>query len=124
VVLAPDAPTTSLILDAVGDRYARAGSTVVEAGFDAVSGVAGAPGMAVVAAELGMVECLLDDDDDPAELGEGIGRLVADGWTVTVLVPAYRIGAAHAALRRRPARIQPWWVEGGEHVRFGALEVP
>ena len=124
MVLAPDAPTTSLVLDTVSDRYARAGSTVVDAPFDAVSGIDGAPGTAVVAAELGIVECILDDDADPADLGEGIGRLVADGWDVTVLVPAYRIGAAHAALRRHPALIQPWWLEDGEHVRFGALEVP
>ena len=126
MVLAADATATheSLVISTVGDSYARAGSTVVDAPFDAVTGVHGVPGHAVVAAEAGVVECVIDAEIDPADLAPGIVRLAADGWAVTVLVPAHRIGQAHSALRRRPARLQPWWLEDGVNVRFGALEVP
>jgi len=126
VVLTADTRTTeeTAVITAVTERYTRAGSTVIESSFDAVSGVHGLPGHAIVAAEVGVIECVVGENVDPADLGAGITRLAADGWAITVLIPTHRIGEAHAGLRRRPARLQPWWVEDSGRVRFGAWEVP
>ena len=100
------------------------GCTVVETSLAAACGLDGVPGAAVLAADLGIAECVLGDDVDPGDLGPGIEILAAGGWAVTVLVPAARVGEAHAALRGRPARLQPWWPGRRDAVHFGAPEVP
>ena len=104
--------------------FARSGSTVVEAPFAQISGVHGADGDAVIAADVGVVECLVDGRFDPALLAAGIHRMHADGWQVRVLVPAGGAGEMHRILRGVPTMIQPWWVGPEDDICFGVPEVP
>jgi hypothetical protein len=124
VITAPAITERSPATAAAAAAYAGMGCTVVETSLAAASGLDGVPGAAVIAADLGIAECVLGPGVDPALLGPGIEMLAAGGWDVTVLVPSARIGEAHAALRGRPARLQPWWPDGDDSVHFGAPEVP
>lgn len=122
MVLAADRVATD-IAGAVVRSYARLGCTVVETPLTDLSEVPGVPGTVVVAADLGVVECVLAPDDDPIDLAPGLERLAAVGWEVTLLAPTARMGEAHRALRGRPASLQAWWYDG-DHLCFGAPEVP
>jgi broad specificity polyphosphatase/5'/3'-nucleotidase SurE len=84
----------------------------------------GVPGSAVLVADAGVAECVLDDGVDPAEMGPGIEALAASGWEVTVLVPARRMGAAHWGLRGAPVTLQPWWPGPADSIQFGQPQVP
>jgi hypothetical protein len=122
MVLAADRVATD-IAGAVVRSYARLGCTVVETPLADLCEVSGIPGTVVVAADLGVAECVLTLDDDPVDLASGLERLAAVGWEVTLLAPAARMGEAHQALRGRPLFLQAWWYDG-DHLCFGASEVP
>ncbi len=109
---------------AVSRSYASAGDTVVETPFGALVDTPEVGGSAVIAADAGIVECVLDETVDPGDVGPGIARLAAAGWTVVALVPLARLGEAHRSLRRVQARLQPWWADPDRGVCFGAPEVP
>lgn len=111
------------VAGAVLAAYARLGGTVVETTLSEISEIEGIPGRVVVAADLGIAECLLLEGTDPAHLVPGIERLAAVGWEVTLVSPAARMGEAHRALRGSPARLQAWWREG-DQLCFGVPEVP
>jgi hypothetical protein len=111
------------VTEAVVHAYARQGCTVVETSLADVSGIDDVPGTVVVAADVGVAECLLEDGIDPVEMTPGIERLAATGWEVTVLSPAHRMGEAHRALRGRPTTVQAWWRDR-DQLCFGVPEVP
>jgi hypothetical protein len=124
MVLAADAPTAlrGRVANAVAGGYARLGCTVVELALAEVSGFPGAPGAAVLAADVGAVECVADDDLPAA--APAVRLLAAGGWEVSLLVPAALMGEAHRLLRGVAVRLQPWWVGADDVVCFGAPEVP
>jgi hypothetical protein len=112
------------VLSSVASSYTRLGVTVVETPVGAFVGEDTARGTAVVAADLGIVECLLPDDAEPSALGPGIAAMASAGWEVTLLVPAARLGEAHRSLRGMPVTLQPWWLDPAHGICFGASEVP
>ncbi len=120
MVLATAATVEDSVVSAVGDAYRTTGGTVIETDLEVASGVS-APGRAIVAGDVAVVECVADPEQPIADLGAAVSRMAADGWAVTVLVPMIRLGEAHKSLRGRPAVVQGWWVEG-EAIRFGAHE--
>jgi hypothetical protein len=109
---------------ATAASFTRRGCTVVEAPFAQISGVHGAQGDAVIAADMGIVECLVDGDFEASLLAAGIHRMHADGWQVRILVPAGGAGEMHRVLRGAPALIQPWWLGPEDDICFGVPEVP
>lgn len=112
------------MVSACSTAFGGRGHTVVETSLAAASGVDGVPGAAVLVAELGLAECVLDDGVDPGDLAPGIDSLASTGWDVTVLVPARRMGAAHWGLRGTSALLQAWWPGPGESIQFGEPQVP
>jgi hypothetical protein len=124
MTIAADAPAISRspVAAAVARGYLRLGCTVVETPLAVASGVAGAEGEAVVAADLGVVECVAGEDL-AAAVG-GLRRLVAHGWEVNLVVAASQMGEAHRTLRGTPVRLHPWWLGPDDGVCFGAPEVP
>jgi hypothetical protein len=124
VVAAHPGLNTTDLATIVAQVYAATGDTVVETAFADLVDAPGVGGAAVIAADSGVVECVLEDGTDPAELASGIARLAAAGWAVVALVPLARLGEAHRALRRSPARLQPWWLDPRDGICFGAPEVP
>jgi hypothetical protein len=112
------------LLATVGAAYTRTGVTVVETPVSAIVGEDTARGTAVIAADLGIVECILPDDTPPASLASGVAGLAAAGWDVNVLVPLERLGEAHRGLRGRPTRLQAWWLDPEHGICFGKPEVP
>lgn len=123
VLAAQTSPPLTDVMTAAARSYVRTGDTVIETTFAEFADAPGVAGGAVVAADSGIVECVLDDGVQPAELAAGIARLAAAGWEVVALVPLGRLGEAHRALRRIPARLQPWWVDARHGVCFGAPEL-
>jgi hypothetical protein len=124
LVLAADLPTAlrGRVATAVARGYARLGCTVVEVPLAEASGVEGADGAAVLAAESGSIECVVGEDLPAA--AEAVRHLVAAGWEVSLLVPLALVGEAHRLLRGVPASLQPWWLGPDDDVCFGAPEVP
>ena len=124
MVLAADAPTAlrGRVATTVAGGYARRGCTVVELPLADASGVEGVAGAAVLAAELGAIECVADDDLSGA--AQAVRLLAAAGWEVSLLAPASSMGEAHRLLRGVPVRLQPWWLGPDDVVCFGAPEVP
>jgi len=123
-MLTADTPINlrSRVANAVARGYARLGCTVVEGPLAEVSGVEEAPGAAVLAADLGTVECIADGHLPAA--ARAVRHLAAAGWEVRLLVPLALVGEAHRLLRGVPVRLQPWWLGPGDDVCFGAPEVP
>ncbi|NNC74681.1 MAG: hypothetical protein HKN93_04135 [Acidimicrobiia bacterium] len=76
---------------------------------------------AVVVADARHVEVIADGDFDAVR--SCVHQLVADGWSVTVLVELPASGEAHGELRRTGCLIQPWWVVD-ESIVFGRVETP
>ena len=124
VMAAPVATEKHPVTIASASAYVGMGCTVVETSLAAAAGIDGLPGPALLAADLGIAECVLDDHTDPILLGPGVEALAAAGWDVRVLVPARRMGAAHWGLRGRPGSLQAWWPGPGESIQFGAPQVP
>ncbi len=110
------------VATAVAHGYARLGCTVVETPLAEASGVEEAPGAAVLAADLGTVECVADDHLPAA--ARAVRHLAAAGWEVRLLVPLALVGEAHRLLRGAPASLQPFWLGPDDDVCFGAPEVP
>ncbi len=108
VTAAPSITTTHPVAVASASSYSRRGHTVVATSLSAAVGIDGLPGSALLVADAGIAECVLEDRTDPALMAPGIEALVADGWEVTVLVPAPRMGAAHWGLRGSSAMLQAW----------------
>ena len=123
VLIAEPRVTMPDIVRALCGAWARDGGTVVRTPLASISGVDGCPGIAVVAAEHGVVECAIDDDLVPAAVLPGLAALFATGWVVSLIVPTGRVGEAHAALRGSGVGLQPWWRDIDGVVRFGAPEV-
>ena len=111
------------IVRALCGAWARDGGTVVRTPLSSISGVDDCSGIAVVAAEHGVVEYSIDDNLVPAEVLPGLAALFATRWVVSLIVPTGRVGEAHAALRGSGVGLQPWWRDLGGGVRFGAPEV-
>lgn len=124
MVLAADLPTVlrGRVATAVAQGYARLGCTVVELPLAEASGVEGAAGAAVLAAEQGAVECVVGERLPAA--AEAVRQLASAGWEVSLLVPTPLVGEAHRLLRGLPVRLQPWWVSHDDDICFGAPEVP
>lgn len=121
MVLVAETRTIDDIVLAVSRAYVAVGGTAIETGLEDAAGV-DAPGRAVVAADLGVVECVIGDDDPIASVGPAISRMAASGWAVTVLVPTARLGEAHRDLRGRPGVVQGFWRED-DGIQFGRHEV-
>ena len=96
---------------------------VIETPLGAFAGVAELSGVAVLAPEQGLVEWFPDADQELRPLAALAAEAVGAGWRVAVLIPAFRMGEAHRALRGIELTLQPWWADG-ESVRFGGPEVP
>lgn len=124
VVAAPMITTTDPVAVASASSYVRRGHTVVETSLAAAVGVDGLPGAAILVPDAGIAECVLEDRVDPALLAPGVESLAADGWEVTVLVPAARMGAAHWGLRGTRSSLQAWWPGPSDSIQFGAPQVP
>ena len=124
VTAAPTITITDPVASASASSYARRGYTVVQTSLAAAVGIDGLPGAALLVADAGVAECVLEDRVDPAALAPGVAALAAEGWEVTVLVPAARMGAAHWGLRGAPVALQAWWPGPSESVQFGAPQVP
>jgi len=124
VMAAPTITQTHPVSVASAASYARRGYTVVETSLSAAVGVEGLPGPTLLVADMGIAECVLEDRVDPSRLAPGIAALAADGWEVTILVPAARMGAAHWGLRGLPASLQAWWPGPSDSIQFGAPQVP
>ena len=121
LAVAADTTITRRVADAAVDAWIRVGTTMVEMTMSGLTGVA-TPGIALIAAEEGIVECVVEGDLGP--LVKAARRITADGWKVAVLVPSARMGEAHRVLRGTPVRIQPWWRGADDSVLFGVPEVP
>ncbi len=121
LAVAVDTTVTRRVAGAAADAWMRAGVTMVEMSTSALTGV-GAAGLALVAADEGIVECIADGDLGP--LVTASRRLAADGWRVAILVPSARMGDAHRVLRGSPVRLQPWWSGADDSILFGVPEVP
>ena len=124
VMAAPTVTETHPVAVASASSYTRRGYAVVATSLSAAVGVEGLPGPALLVADMGIAECVLEDRVDPARLAPGVAALAAEGWEVTVLVPAARMGAAHWGLRGMPAALQAWWPGPSESIQFGAPQVP
>jgi len=112
------------VASASAASYTRRGYTVVETSLSAVVGVDGLPDPTLLVADMGVAECVLEDRVDPARMIPAIEALASEGWEVTVLVPAPRMGAAHWGLRGTPAMLQAWWPGPSDSIQFGAPQVP
>lgn len=121
LAVSTEADVTRRVADAAIEAWRRTGTTMVEMSLATLTGVA-ARGLALLAAEDGIVECVVEGDLGP--LVTASRRISADGWKVAVLVPSRRMGEAHAVLRGAPVRIQPWWDGADDSVLFGVPEVP
>jgi hypothetical protein len=124
VTAAPSVTATHPVAAASASSYARRGYAVVSTSLEAAAGIDGLPGAALLVADAGIAECVLDDRVDPAEMVPGIEALAAEGWEVTVLVPSARMGAAHWGLRGSSSVLQAWWPGPAESIQFGAPQVP
>lgn len=124
VTAAPPITQTHPVAAASAASYTRRGYTVVSTSLSAAVGVEGIPGPALLIADMGIAECVLEDRVDPARMAAGIATLASEGWDVTVLVPAARMGAAHWGLRGISASLQAWWPGPSESIQFGAPQVP
>jgi hypothetical protein len=124
VTAAPAITITDPVASASASSYARRGYTVVETSLSAAAGLDGLPGAAILVADAAVAECVLEERVDPELLIPGIEVLAAEGWEVTVLVPAARMGAAHWGLRGCSAVLQAWWPGPSDSIQFGAPQVP
>ncbi|MBT8197155.1 MAG: hypothetical protein HKO87_06205 [Acidimicrobiia bacterium] len=120
-------PQQSIALDvsqAAASIFARSGDLVAEIPVGRILGSVTGEMLsvrAVAVADARHVEVVADGDFDPVRTC--VHQLVADGWSVTVLVDLARLGEAHGELRRTGCTIQPWW-EADEEIVFGAVETP
>lgn len=121
---APAITRVTPVASASAASYTRRGYTVVETSLSAVVGVDGLPDPTLLVADMGVAECVLEDRVDPARMIPAIEALASEGWEVTILVPAARMGAAHWGLRGTPAMLQAWWPGPADSIQFGAPQVP
>jgi hypothetical protein len=85
---------------------------------------------AVLVPRVTQIECVLDPaksmrdarHDLVALLAEG--WVAAEGWRVSALVPISKLGAAHEALRGLDLRLQGWWTNAENGLRFSSAETP
>ena len=104
--------------------FARAGDLVAEIPVGRILGNATGEMLgvrAVAVADARHIEIIADGDFDAVR--SCVHQLVADGWSVTVLVELACLGQAHGELRRTGCLIQPWW-EADESIVFGRVETP
>ena len=89
MVLTADAPGTlgGRAAAAAVRCYRQLGTVVIEKPFAEVTGIDGAAGDAIVAVDVGRIECVVDQPFDGAPLVAGAYKLAADGWTVTETRP-------------------------------------
>ncbi|MDH5372004.1 MAG: hypothetical protein OEX97_03580 [Acidimicrobiia bacterium] len=78
---------------------------------------------AVVARSSRTIECVLPHDVDPSDYLPGFLRMIAEDWTVRLLVHSSELGRSHTRLRGAPITLQPWWFDRGV-VQFGRPEIP
>ena len=77
----------------------------------------------VAAGESRVAEIMVDETVVCDQLTNAVWSLAEQGWSITVVMPAARMGEAHFAMRGLPCRLQAWW-EDGTTVCFGAYEKP
>jgi hypothetical protein len=97
--------------------------SVVETPLAGFTGRVDLDGVAVVAPERGIVEWFPSDGQALDALATVSRQAAGPEWHVSVIVPAFRMGEAHRALRGAPVTLQPWWPDA-DGVRFGGPEVP
>ena len=110
----------------VAELYRANGSTdvaVESLGDLAPAAALGAHVTCVTVASQRAVEIVLDAATEPGGVAADLAALVADDWTVTVLVPSPRMGLAHVALRGTGCSMQQWWRDGAA-IGFGIHEIP
>jgi hypothetical protein len=107
--------------------YALRHEAVVESWLAEMAGapITDALGFAscVVAIDRRIVEVVLTPSTELSGLSSAIWRLTSSGWQVTILAPRMRLGEAHRSLRGTPCVIQPWWIDDGDRVAFGRIEL-
>ncbi len=77
----------------------------------------------VAAGDIRVAEIMVDETVLCAQVTAAIWSLAEQGWQANVVVPASRMGEAHASLRGVPCRLQAWW-EDDSGISFGAYERP
>ncbi|MCP3993757.1 MAG: hypothetical protein GY722_01655 [bacterium] len=77
----------------------------------------------VAAGDSRVAEIMIDETVLCAQLTPAVWSLVDQGWQATIVVPASRMGEAHASLRGVPCRLQAWW-EDSSGIVFGSFERP
>ena len=77
----------------------------------------------VAAGDSRVAEIMVDETVICAQVTPAIWSLVDQGWQATIVVPAARMGEAHASLRGVPCRLQSWW-EDSSGIAFGPFERP
>ena len=119
-------PGADVVRAAVG-HYVRSHEPVVESWLAELTGTSLGDELAFLrcaaAIERRIVEIAVTTTVDCSGLSAPVWRLAGSGWHVVCLVPAHKIGEAHAALRGAPCVLQPWWIAGGD-VAFGRTETP
>lgn len=73
---------------------------------------------AVVVWHLQKIECVVAPDPDWQDVQIGVGSLLQNGWTVTVLAPLNSLGSAHAGLGGTAASLQGWWSREDDQIHF------
>ncbi len=96
---------------------------VVETPLSSFAGIPDLNGIAVLAANQGLVEYFPAPDQALPPIRAAATAASASGWRVAVLVPSDRMGDAHSALRGCAVRLQAWWIDG-DRICFGGPEVP
>ncbi len=77
----------------------------------------------VAAGDSRVAEIMVDETVLCAQVTPAVWSLADQGWQATIVVPASRMGEAHASLRGLPCRLQAWW-EDSTGISFGAYERP
>ena len=77
----------------------------------------------VAAGDSRVAEIMVDETVLCDQVIPSIWSLDEQGWQAIVVVPASRMGEAHASLRGVPCQLQAWW-EDSSGVAFGPFERP
>ena len=124
VVLAPAQTVTHATAASVAAAiHMHYEGEVVETPLASFAGSPGLEGIAVLAANQGLVEYFPASDQALPPIREAAAAASAAGWRVAVLVPSDRMGDAHSALRGCSLHLQAWWTDG-DRICFGGPEVP
>jgi hypothetical protein len=79
---------------------------------------------AVALPRLRRIECHLVEDRPVESIVEAVSRLTDTAWDVWILLPSRCLGSAHEALRGMSVRLQGWWLDNENNIKFGVDETP